>query len=122
MDQDSSELKIMHKLTPLHVTVAGMERQKVRLTAQSFFRTTAAAIRYIFPEKHEMEIFFELVDVLNSRKKPGKFACTSSVWLGSGGSECCAEHNVNNNHQTTSCWENDNAAISKGIFVINCCS
>ena len=77
LDKDGDELKIAHKLTPLHLTVTGMERQKVRLAAQLFSRTTASAIRYVCPEKKEMADFIELVndsfDVLNSRTKTAKF-------------------------------------------------
>jgi len=40
MDWDSDELKIVHKLTPLHLNAVGMERQKVRIAAQLFSRTT----------------------------------------------------------------------------------
>src|SRR6218665_2540380 len=82
MDRDSDELKIVHKLTPLHLNAVGMERQKVRIAAQLFSRTTAAAIRYLFPDKMEMANFFELVndafDVLNTRVKTGHFHMTSA--------------------------------------------
>jgi len=54
MDMDCKELKIVHKLSPLHVNVVGMERHKVRLAAQLFSGTTAAAISYVFPDKMEM--------------------------------------------------------------------
>jgi len=82
MDRDSGELKIVHKLTPLHLNAVGVERQKVRIAAQLLSRTTAAAIRYLFPNKIEMENFFELVndafDVLNTRVKTGHFHATSA--------------------------------------------
>ena len=55
-----------------------MERQKVRLAAQLFSRTTASAIRYVYPDQKEMADFVELVndtfDVLNSRTTSAKFA------------------------------------------------
>ena len=81
LDKDGEELKIAHKLTPLHLSVAGMERQKVRLAAQLFSRTTASAIRYVYPDQQEMADFVELVndtfDVLNSRTTSAKFAWQS---------------------------------------------
>ena len=82
MDRDNDELKIVHKLTPLHLNAVGMERQKVRIAAQLFSRTTAAAIRYLFPDKMEMAYFFQLVndafDILNTRIKTGHFQTTSA--------------------------------------------
>ena len=85
MEKDASELKIAHKLTPLHLNVVGMERQKVRLAAQLLSRTTASAIRYAIPEKSELADFIQLVndsfDVLNSRTKQGKFPWMSAYGL-----------------------------------------
>jgi len=85
MNVDGPELKIAHKLTPLHVNVSGMERQKVRLAAQLFSGTTAAAIRSKWPDKQEMANFFQLVndafDVLNSRIKTGKLPHQSAYGL-----------------------------------------
>ena len=82
MDRDSDELKIVHILTPMHLNAVGMERQKVPIAAQLFSRTTAAAIRYLFPDKMEMVQFFELVndafDIPNTRIKTGHFQTTSA--------------------------------------------
>jgi hypothetical protein len=82
LDKDGEELKIAHKLTPRHINVTGFERQNVRLAAQLFSRTTACAIRYVFPGENEMVDFFQLVndtfDLLNTRVKTGKSATTSA--------------------------------------------
>jgi len=52
--------------------------------AQLFSRTTAAAIRHLFPDKVEMANFFELVndalDIMNTRFTSGHFQTNPDLW------------------------------------------
>lgn len=45
LELNSGDLKIVHKLTPLHLDVTGTQRQNVKLATQVFSSTNAAAIK-----------------------------------------------------------------------------
>ncbi len=68
---DTGELRITHKLKPLHFSCTQSQRQNVALAAQLLSRSTACALRLIDPEKEEQASFVELInnafDILNSR-------------------------------------------------------
>ena len=68
---DNGEFKLCPKLSHVHLTIKGRERQRVFLVTKLFSNTTAEAIRYLFPEEH-VATFFKLIndsfDILNSRR------------------------------------------------------
>jgi hypothetical protein len=74
LDKLGREVTIAFKLTDRHVHCQQAERQKVRLAAQLFSRSTANALRSLFPEdekKMELAQFVEDIDnffdIFNSR-------------------------------------------------------
>ena len=71
VEKDSGELKILHKLLPIHFNCVNSTRQRVRLAAQLISHTTATAIRCLLPDKKKLadwvDLFDEWFDVLNSR-------------------------------------------------------
>ena len=68
---DNGELKIHHKLLPIHFTCRNSTRQRVRLAAQLLSHTTATAVRCLLPGKTKLaewiELFDTWFDILNSR-------------------------------------------------------
>ncbi len=86
MDKDNSEFKMAWKLTPLHVTCTGSERQRVYLAAQLLSRTTARALHYLFGDTKKaqtkaIEKINDWFDVLNSRQlfSSNKLSCAFGV-------------------------------------------
>lgn len=84
---DRGEFKIHHKLTPLHITCSGIQRQRVRLAAELLSHRSACAILSLNHSKEAQANTVELVnnwfDVLNSRTKfsKTKLACAYGVHL-----------------------------------------
>lgn len=68
---DNGELKIHHKLLPIHFTCKNSTRQRVRLAAQLISHTSAAAVRCLLPNKSKLadwlELFDSWFDIMNSR-------------------------------------------------------
>ena len=69
--KDASELRIHHKLSPIHFNCTQGARQRVCLAAQLLSHTTATAVKCLFPEKSELsnwiEMFDQWFDIFNSR-------------------------------------------------------
>ena len=72
---NSGEKRLAYKLAPRHFECSGSLRQNVALAAQLFSRSTARAIRLIFPDKIGLADFVELIndtfDIMNSRSAEG---------------------------------------------------
>lgn len=72
---DSGETQLLHKLTPLHFTCSGSERQRVFLATQLFSHSVASALRCVFPEKTVQADFIQLIndwfDIMDSRMRLG---------------------------------------------------
>lgn len=69
---DKNEMKLCPKLSQIHLSVKGRERQRVYLAMQLFSNTTAKAIKYLMPNEEEAANFFQLAndafDILNARR------------------------------------------------------
>ena len=84
---DSGELKIHHKLLPIHFTCKNSTRQRVRLAAQLLSHTTATAVRCLLPDKTNLadwiDLFDAWFDILNSRIPchTNKMACGFGIHL-----------------------------------------
>jgi hypothetical protein len=85
--KDCQELKIHHKLLPIHFNCVSTTRQRVCLAAQLISHTTATAIQCLSPEKKKLadwiEMFDQWFDILNSRIPfhSKKMACGYGVHL-----------------------------------------
>ncbi len=75
LNTDKGELRLCHKLKPLHFTCKGSQRQRVMLAAQLFSHSVASALRLLSPELEEQANFVDLVnscfDIFNSRIRKG---------------------------------------------------
>jgi len=84
---DNGELKIHHRLLPIHFTCKNSTRQRVRLAAQLISHTTATAVRCLLPNKSKLadwiELFNNWFDVMNSRVpcSTKKMACGFGLHL-----------------------------------------
>ncbi len=71
LEKDSGELRLCHKLKPIHFLCKGSQRQRVILAAQLFSHSVASALRLLFPQKEELANFIDLVnscfDIFNAR-------------------------------------------------------
>ena len=87
LEMDSGELKIHHKLLPIHFTCKNSTRQRVRLAAQLLSHTTATAVRCLLPDKTNLadwiDLFDAWFDILNSRIPchTNKMACGFGIHL-----------------------------------------
>ncbi len=72
---DTGELRITHKLKPIHFNCSHSQRQNVCLAAQLLSRSTACALRLVDSDKVGQANFIELIndtfDILNSRNGEG---------------------------------------------------
>ena len=50
LTSDNGELKLNHKLKPMHLNMPTGARTNVRLAAQTLSRTTALSLQYLHPE------------------------------------------------------------------------
>ena len=87
LEKDSSELRICHKLTQMHLDLKGSARQNVRSAAQLFSHTTATALQLLFPQKERQATFIQTAndwfDTMNSRleKDSTRLRCAYGVHL-----------------------------------------
>lgn len=64
-ESNNIELNAMFKLSLKHITVAGSERQNVRLAAQLLSHTTATNLRRHFGDYTEAVLLAEIIDVID---------------------------------------------------------
>ena len=85
LSEDVNELKIHHKLQPVHFNCTYSTRQRVRLAAQLISHTTATAIRCLHQNKKKLadwiDLFDQWFDLFNSRVgfNTKKMACRYGV-------------------------------------------
>jgi len=83
---DSGELKIHHKLLPIHFNCTHSTRQRVSLAAQLISHTTASALRCLFNDEKTadwIEMFDNWFDIFNSRitYSSKKMGCAFGIHL-----------------------------------------
>jgi len=73
IQKEDTDLKCCFKLTLGHLTVFGVERQRVRLAAQLFSSTVANSLKEFYPKLEELANFIQKIDnffdVFNSRSE-----------------------------------------------------